>query len=185
MPPKRLTAPGPALYAASASAVSPLKASSCCLRYLAPPLRFWTGSSTLVTPRPAAVAGISCVRPRAPAGEPASGLKPDSCLTRPASSAGAMPLALAAAVISAAYGVPAGSSEAPVGAAVGVAGAAEASEAKFVLAVVPCAVASADEKLVLVDGCWTGAGTIPAPSIDWIWLMRLMAASMLMRRRLP
>ena len=98
--------------------MSPPKASSCCLRYLAPPLRFWTGSRTLVTPRPAAVAGISCVRPRAPAGEPASALKPDSCLTRPASSAGSRPLAFAAAVISAAYGVPAGSSDVPVAVAV-------------------------------------------------------------------
>ena len=44
------------------------------------------------------------------------GLKPDSCLTRPASSAGSRPLAFAAAVISAAYGVPLGSSDAPVAA---------------------------------------------------------------------
>src|SRR3982751_1323476 len=51
--------------------------------------------------------------PWAPAGEPALGLKPDSCLIRPASSAGSIPLRWAAAVISEPYGVPAGSAEAP------------------------------------------------------------------------
>ena len=57
--------------------------------------------------------GISWVSPRAPAGEPAFGLKPDSCLTRPASSAGSIPCFFAAAVISAPNGTSAGSSEAP------------------------------------------------------------------------
>src|SRR5689334_6615087 len=101
----------------------------------------------LVTPRPAAVAGISCVRPRAPAGEPASALKPDSCLTRPASSAGSRPLALAAAVISAAYGVPAGSADGPVAAAAVVGVVAGVPAAAAAAKVPPCAVASADEKL--------------------------------------
>jgi len=48
------------------------------------------------------------------AGEPAFGLNPDSCLTRPASRAGSMPYFFAAAVISAPYGTSAGSSETPV-----------------------------------------------------------------------
>ena len=47
-------------------------------------------------------------------GRPAFGLKFDSCLTSPASSAGSTPLRFAAAVISEAKGVPAGSSLAPV-----------------------------------------------------------------------
>src|ERR1700754_3858132 len=136
MPPKRCTAPGPALYAASAFATAPPNASSCCLRYFAPPLIDCTGSSTLETPRPAAVPGISCARPRAPAPEPAFGLKPDSCLIRPASSAGSRPLACAAAVISAAYGVPVGRLVLPAGLA-GMAP--EASEAKVGLPLVAVA----------------------------------------------
>ncbi len=69
-------------------------------------------------------------------------------------------MALAAAVISAAYGVPAGSSEAPVAAvaAVAVVGVADASEAKFVFVLapaVPWALASAVENAA---GLACGAG---------------------------
>src|SRR3954464_1552671 len=137
--------------------MSPPNASSCCLRYLAPPLIDCTGSSTLLTPRPAAVPGMSCVRPRAPAPEPAFGLKPDSCLIRPASSAGSSPLACAAAVISEPYGVPAGSADGPVEAVAVVATGAvgEASDAKFVVEL--DAFASAVEKLA-PDGAAAGAG---------------------------
>src|SRR3954462_8975581 len=107
----------------------------------------WAGSNGFETPRPRAVAGMSCVRPCAPAPEPACGLNPDSCLIRPASSAGSIPLAWAAAVISLAYGTLAGRLE-PVAAAPPVAVAAgapsvEASEAKSGLAPVPSAAAVA------------------------------------------
>src|SRR5690242_9914582 len=67
-----------------------------------------------LTPRPAAVPGMSWVRPTAPAPERALALKPDSCLIRPASSAGSMPLRFADAVIRSPKGVPAGSDDAPV-----------------------------------------------------------------------
>jgi hypothetical protein len=55
----------------------------------------------LVTPSDAAVPGMSWVRPTAPAPLRALGLKPDSCETRPFSSAGSIPLPAAAALISA------------------------------------------------------------------------------------
>src|SRR3954453_19240028 len=104
---------------------------------------------------------MSCVRPRAPAPEPAFGLNPDSCLIRPASSAGSSPLACAAAVISDPYGVPAGSAEGPVEAAVVVAAGivGDASDAKFVFGL--DAFASAVEKLT-PDGAAAGAGATPA-----------------------
>src|SRR3954469_7158136 len=63
------------------------------------------GSLGFVTPRPAAVAGMSCVRPVAPAGDLASALKFDSWRMSPRSSAGSTPLRAAAASISAANGV--------------------------------------------------------------------------------
>src|SRR5688572_12488302 len=176
MPPKRCTAPGPALYAASALATSPPKVSSCCLRYFAPPLMDCTGSSTLVTPRPAAVAGISCARPRAPAGEPALGLKPDSCLIRPASNAGSRPLDLAAAVISAANGVPEGSS---LTVAVGVAAAVTAVCVERVDGP-ELAFASWVEKDFAATGGATGAPCVDASSAC-NWPTRLMTASRLMR----
>jgi hypothetical protein len=59
-PPYFWTFPGPALYAASALRGSPPNASSCCLRYFAPPSRFCAGLRGS-TPKPAAVAGMSCV----------------------------------------------------------------------------------------------------------------------------
>src|SRR3954468_5779032 len=144
-----------------------------------------------VTPRPEAVLGISCVRPRAPAPEPALGLKPDSCLIRPASSAGSSPLAFAAAVMSVPNGVPFGSSETPVaavGAVVGIAAVVAAAGVVAPLAIeakllVPWAFASALEKLVEEAAAgWAAGGAKPPLSIDWICAMRLIAASMLMRR---
>src|SRR3954451_20337786 len=142
-----------------------------------------TGSSTLVTPRPAAVPGISWVRPRAPAPEPALGLNPDSCLIRPASNAGSTPLALAAWVISFAYGPLDGSALVLVlGAVVPL-----ASEAKSVLVLaaggvvaVAVALASALENDVGEALAGSAVGTTPEPNIDWIWAMRLITASMLM-----
>src|SRR3954453_13181480 len=67
-------------------------------------------------PRAAAVPGMSCVRPRAPAGLPAFGLKFDSWRMRPRSRAGSTLYFFADASISAAKGVeaPGGSDVAPV-----------------------------------------------------------------------
>src|SRR4051794_8719732 len=137
-----------------------------------------TGSRTLVTPRPAAVPGISCVRPRAPAPEPAFGLKPDSCLIRPASSAGSMPLACAAWVMSAPYGTLAGSAEVPVvagvvaDAVVAVVGVVPLTRLEKSVpvagSVAPVALASALENDVL-EGAAAGAAAVYAdPIIAWI-----------------
>src|SRR3954468_17486026 len=115
-------------------------------------------------PRPAAVPGMSWVRRRAPAPEPAFGLKPDSCLIRPASSAGSIPLACAAWVISAAYGTLAGSALVPV-LAVGAVLVPVASEAKSVpVPVVPVALASALENAVGDVVVGVGVGTAPGPN---------------------
>src|SRR3954452_13576165 len=74
-----------------------------------------------LTPSAAAVPGISCVRPRAPAGLPAFGLKFDSWRIRPRRRAGSTSYFAAAASISAAYGVFApGVADAPAGAVAAV-----------------------------------------------------------------
>ena len=63
---------------------------------LAPPRTFWTGSAESVTPRPRAVDGINCIRPRAPAPETAFGLNFDSVSMTAAIRAGSMPYFVAA-----------------------------------------------------------------------------------------
>ncbi len=68
----------------------------------------WAGSKEFSTPRPRAVAGISCIRPWAPAGLTARGLKPDSCFATAASSSPGTPVRAAAPLIRSAYGVEAG-----------------------------------------------------------------------------
>src|SRR5256885_11610608 len=70
----------------------------------------WAGSYTLVTPRPEAVDGMSCISPPAPAPLCALGLKPDSCWMTASIRAAGTPYFCEAAWMSAAYGA------APVGA---------------------------------------------------------------------
>src|ERR1700759_4583918 len=89
MPPYLLTAPGPALYAASASCIDP---NWFCRpeRYFAAPLMADDGSYGLM-PSPAAVVGMNCISPSAPAEETALGLNPASCEATAASTAGSIP----------------------------------------------------------------------------------------------
>src|SRR5436309_6042865 len=89
MPPYRCTAPAPALYAARASGVE-LNCLSRPDSIRAAPSTAWDGSSGF-TPRPAAVLGISCIRPWAPAGLTARALYPDSTFATAASSFGETP----------------------------------------------------------------------------------------------
>ena len=72
MPRWRITCCSPALYAARASGRSPLKVSSMARRWLAPASMFSSGSCGSRTPMMDAVAGMSCMRPRAPLWETAA-----------------------------------------------------------------------------------------------------------------
>jgi hypothetical protein len=114
-------------------------------------MRFCFGSNGSVTPSPAAVVGMSCMSPWAPARETALGSKPDSARATALTRAGGTLFACAASRIIASYGEgspsPVAAGVAPVAAAPGMAGAAGP---------VPNCVSSTVWKLSC--GCSTGAG---------------------------
>src|SRR5215211_150081 len=121
----------------------------------------WAGTDGS-TPSAAAVPGMSWVRPRAPAGLPASGLKFDSWRMSPRSSAGSTPYLAAAASISAAYGVAAPAPAAPVAPAADVAVVALASVTDARRAAKSAEVAD-DEAADVVA---TGAGAAVGPAMS-------------------
>src|SRR6266702_87462 len=83
MPPYWLTAPAPALYAVRASGTEPNRARLPERIFAAAPMA--CAGSKALTPAPAAVDGISCMSPCAPAGLTAWALPPDSCWATAAS----------------------------------------------------------------------------------------------------